>query len=87
MTRRLPPIVLIDTDKRTITAHRGPVEPGSFVLCPPLSVPLIQPDNRLGTCAQCGKGIQFRPGHPPGLVRICTDCGILIAVTEGETRQ
>lgn len=44
-----------------------------FVICRPLSVPLEEPDNKLGTCAGCGRGIQFRPNNAIP-VKICDLC-------------
>lgn len=44
-----------------------------FVICFPLTVPLGEPDNKLGTCAGCGCGIQFRPNNTVP-IKICSEC-------------
>jgi hypothetical protein len=51
-----------------------PADAGCLV-CMELSVPLILPDNAIGTCVVCGIGIQFRPvGARPDIVKVCLAC-------------
>ena len=44
-----------------------------MVICMEITVPLLVPDNMIGTCASCGKGLQFRPIAEPAM-KVCMEC-------------
>ncbi len=44
------------------------------VICRRVTEPLILADNLVGTCANCGHAVQFRPHAPKSPPRVCDEC-------------
>jgi hypothetical protein len=47
----------------------------TVLVCERITTPLMLPDNRLGTCRECGTRVQFRP-HAPKIARMCVPCAL-----------
>lgn len=44
-----------------------------FVICRLLTLPLMEPDNKVGRCAGCGTPVQYRPDNAIP-VKVCDLC-------------
>lgn len=71
---RIPPLVSVDTETGEVEWLDAVPDGVPFVVVMPLSVPLILPDNLVGTCDVCGRAVQFRPGSAPAPFKICAPC-------------
>ena len=77
MTRKIPPGVFVDTDTGRISIPTAEeVKEAVFIICMPLTSPLVEPDNHVGPCAFCGAAVQFRPDHPAGPMKVCMKCAV-----------
>ena len=75
MTKARDFFVQVDTDTGEAKFIRELPADAGVLFCMKISVPLILPDNALGTCASCGCGIQYRPvGDRPDIVKVCIAC-------------
>jgi len=75
MTRPRDFFLQVDTGTGEAEFIRELPADAGCLICMKLSVPLILPDNVLGTCAACGCGIQFRPvGERANIVKVCIEC-------------
>lgn len=56
-------------------ATKDEITDADYLACHPVTVPLILPDNRTGTCCACGVPVQFRPiAAMPA--KLCIQCAI-----------
>lgn len=58
----------------TIAETPDEAEDCKYVVCKPLTVPLVFADNKIGACCKCGQAIQHRPHIPTAPETICWDC-------------
>jgi hypothetical protein len=56
------------------------------LVCAKLTTPLWLADNRVGVCAECGCGVQYRP-HAPRSRKICQGCFIKQAERAAEAGE
>ena len=60
--------------------------PESVLMCPNRTIPLLQPENQVGRCHDCGKGIQWHPSSPKCLDRVCVTCATCRVRTHPDPR-
>lgn len=47
----------------------------AVLLCCRASIPLLAPENLVGSCGICRRGIQWNPSSPQDTTKLCLDCG------------
>ena len=73
MAKGIPPLVSVDTETGKVE-FLDKLPDNAVVVVMPLSVPLIQPDNLVGTCSVCGRAVQFRPENISAPFKLCAPC-------------
>lgn len=77
MTKLRDTFLRVDVDddgtKRAAFVDHVP-DDAQVLVCIAVSVPLVLPDNLLGTCDACRCGIQFRPAAAATPIKVCTHC-------------
>ncbi len=71
--------------KLKITTDKKEMASADVLVCMPVTMPLVMPDNKVGDCAACGRRIQYRPYAPKKVTRMCVDC-VKEIVAEKEAR-
>ena len=72
---KIRPIFAIDPEAGTGEFLDEVPADAQFIVVPPLSVPLILPDNLIDQCASCGCAVQRRPiTIPEGVPLVCMAC-------------
>ena len=71
--------------KLKITTNRKLMASADVLVCVPVTMPLVLPDNKVDDCAACGRRIQYRPTAPRKVTRMCVDC-VKEEIAEKEAR-
>jgi hypothetical protein len=71
-----PKLVIEEGKPPRLATEDDRLEDMAFIVCARIDPGqgLMLPDNRVGTCNDCGAAVQFRPDVPRKMTKVCIGC-------------